>query len=91
MIRKHYGHTSRVNAVTYNKDNSVIVSGGYDCKVFLWDCKSYNKEPIQVLDHSKDSISNVKIVDKSIFVSSIDGRIRTYDIRYGELTTDNFF
>ena len=77
--------------MTYNKDNSVLASGGFDSNIFLWDCKSYNKAPIQVLKHCKDSVTNIKFVDKTIYVSSVDGKVRMFDIRYGEVKTDNLF
>ena len=41
-----------------------------------------------MLKHSKDSISQINIQDKKIYVSSIDGHIRTYDIRYGNMAVD---
>jgi len=88
VIRKLRGHTSRVNCIKFNEDSSVAVSGSYDKTVKLWDLKSNSFEPIQVLNHAKDSISSVCITKTEILVSSVDGNLRTYDIRSGTLTTD---
>jgi len=89
VIRKYNkGHLSRINCVSFNEDNSVIVSGSYDKSVKIWDCKSQSNDPIQVLEEAKDSISSLVISKTEIVVGSIDGNVRTYDIRFGTLKTD---
>jgi len=60
VIRKFQGHTSRVNCIAFNQSiegatpNSevctVLITGSYDKTVRIWDCKSNNYAPIQVLD-----------------------------------------
>ena len=44
--------------------------------------------PIQVLDDAKDAIQTVHVGPAQIVTGSVDGRVRTYDIRMGELRTD---
>lgn len=98
-IRRFLGHTHRVNAVDFNSDSSVLASGSYDASVRLWDCKydhlstnliqrSQNRVPIQVLEDAKDSVTSVQIKNFEIITGSVDGRLRTYDLRAGQLSTD---
>jgi len=88
-IRKFRGHDSRVNCIKFNEDNSVLITGSYDKTVKLWDCKSQNFDPIQVLGDAKDSVASVFVSQYEIITGSIDGSVRTYDIRAGMLTTDS--
>ena len=46
-------------------------AGSYDASVRLWDLRSQSFEPIQVLDHSKDSVTSVRIGQFSILVGYI--------------------
>lgn len=52
--------------------------------------RSQQRLPIQVLDQAKDSITCLLIVGHLILTGSVDGYIRTYDVRQGELRTDFF-
>ncbi len=59
------------------------------------DGRSFNTNPIQILDDAKDSISCVKILEKGDEIAelctvSIDGSVRTYDIRKGCMSVDSF-
>jgi mitogen-activated protein kinase organizer 1 len=99
-IRRFIGHSHRVNAVDFNSDASVVASGSYDASVRIWDCKyvrfldqclisrSQNRMPIQILEDAKDSITSVQIKNYEIITGSVDGRLRTYDLRAGQLSTD---
>ena len=87
-IKRFIGHFSRVNAIDLNFDGSVIASASYDASVRLWDTKSRSSAPIQTLDDAKDSVSSVHIKDSDIVTGSVDGRVRTYDLRMGRMVTD---
>lgn len=54
-----------------------------------WDIRTRKLEPIQILKDSKDSISSIIITDSKIIASSLDGSIRTYDLRVGEMVCDS--
>ena len=87
-IRRYRAHVATVNTVRFNEDSSVIISGSVDGSVKLWDFKSNSKEPIQVLDEAKDSVSSVTVSDQQIVSASLDFAVRTYDIRKGIMVCD---
>jgi mitogen-activated protein kinase organizer 1 len=82
------GHTSRINCVAFAGGENVLVSGGDDTTVRLWDVRSRDPKPLMVLDEAKDGISSVVVVGAEIVAGSVDGRVRSYDIRAGKITTD---
>jgi mitogen-activated protein kinase organizer 1 len=92
----NHGHTARINAVKFaGAGDSVLISGSFDSSVRIWDVKSQNMKPIMVLDEAKDSVSCVlagggagKGGEYEILTGSVDGRVRSYDIRIGKLETD---
>jgi mitogen-activated protein kinase organizer 1 len=44
--------------------------------------------PIQVLDEATDSVTSVQVKNYEIITGSVDGKLRTYDLRAGQLSTD---
>lgn len=90
-LRKFRGHNAQVNSLCINKENSFCVTGSYDKTVRIWDCRANNDTiPIQVLDDFKDSVTAVHVSEdmREIIASSVDGFVRRYDIRKGQLTAD---
>ena len=71
-----------------NVPENVIATGSFDNTVKLWDLQSSSYKPIQVLDDFKDSITKVMFTGDSIIAGSVDGFLRTYDIRMGKLLKD---
>jgi mitogen-activated protein kinase organizer 1 len=90
VVRRFHGHSERINTVAFNQIESVLVSGSYDCSVRIWDLKATCKEAIQVLSNAKDSVTKIIVLNDKILSASIDGNIRVYDIRKGEILCDNF-
>lgn len=43
---------------------------------------------MQTLDEARDGISSVKVSDHEILAGSVDGRVRRYDLRMGQLFSD---
>ncbi|KAK4169108.1 hypothetical protein QBC43DRAFT_85261 [Cladorrhinum sp. PSN259] len=87
-----HSHTGRVNAVAFaGQDDSLLVSGGLDCTVRLWDVRAQNStKPIQVLSEARDSVTSIAVHDAEVVAGSVDGRVRTYDVRMGRCVTDVF-
>ncbi|XP_033927944.1 WD repeat domain-containing protein 83 [Melopsittacus undulatus] len=88
VLRKYRGHAGKVNSVQFNAEGTVIVSGSIDSSVRCWDCRSRRSDPIQVLDEATDGISSVGLSDHEILSGSVDGHIRRYDLRMGQLYSD---
>ncbi|KAL2437008.1 WD repeat domain-containing protein 83 [Exophiala dermatitidis] len=85
------GHTSRINCVVFTgQGDSVLASGSDDTSVRLWDVKSRDPKPLMVLDEAKDGISSIVVPETryELTTASVDGRVRTYDIRMGRITVD---
>ncbi|OTB05746.1 hypothetical protein M426DRAFT_10195 [Hypoxylon sp. CI-4A] len=82
-------HTARINCVSFGgEDDSLLVSGGLDTTVRIWDVKSNSFKPVQVLSEARDSITAVAVRGSEIVSASVDGRVRTYDVRMGRCVTD---
>uniref|UniRef100_A0A669QX77 WD repeat domain-containing protein 83 n=1 Tax=Phasianus colchicus TaxID=9054 RepID=A0A669QX77_PHACC len=78
----------KVNCVQFNEEATIIVSGSIDSTVRCWDCRSRRPDPVQVLDEAKDGISSLKLSASEILTGSVDGRVRRYDLRAGQLYSD---
>ncbi|KAL4248663.1 WD repeat domain-containing protein MORG1 [Abortiporus biennis] len=87
-IRRIPGHMGRINVVELNTDASVVASGSFDSTVRLWDLKATNRQAIQVLEDAHDAIQTLHVGNGYIMTGSVDGHVRTYDLRMGELRTD---
>ncbi|NWT09503.1 WDR83 protein, partial [Vireo altiloquus] len=68
--------------------NPPFPPGSIDSTVRCWDCRSRRPDPIQVLDEAKDGISSLKLSGHEILTGSVDGRVRRYDLRAGQLYSD---
>lgn len=92
------GHVGRVNCVAMGgaaeDDGALVVSGGFDTTVRVWDCRSGGggggggARPVQVLTEAKDAVSAVVVRGAEIVAGSVDGRVRGYDVRMGRCVTD---
>lgn len=83
------GHSARVNCVRFGgKNASILASGSFDTTVRIWDVKSQNAKPIQVLEEAKDSISDILVRGHEVVAGSVDGRVRSYDLRMGRCVVD---
>ncbi|KAJ2731244.1 WD repeat-containing protein 83 [Coemansia sp. BCRC 34962] len=92
LTRKLSGHTQHVDCVAISDNGSIIVSGSFDKTVRVWDARSSNSPQalLQVLDESKDGISSLVLTQTEIIASSIDGHVRTYDMRTGRVLIESF-
>lgn len=84
-----HGHTARVNCVRFGGDaDSVLVSGGFDTSVRIWDVRSNAAKPIQVLTDARDAVTCLAVRDAEIVAGSVDGGVRAYDVRMGRCVRD---
>ncbi|EGR44897.1 uncharacterized protein TRIREDRAFT_111610 [Trichoderma reesei QM6a] len=84
------GHSARVNCVSFAGDgDSLVASGGFDTTVRLWDVRNASGfRPVQVLDEARDSVTSLVVRGAEVVAGSVDGRVRSYDVRMGRCTTD---
>lgn len=49
---------------------------------------SQNRQPIQALEEARDAVQALYVGSSRIMTGSVDGHVRTYDLRKGELRAD---
>ncbi|KAJ1392692.1 WD40-repeat-containing domain protein, partial [Ochromonadaceae sp. CCMP2298] len=88
-IRRIQAHGDKTNAVRFNDDGTVLVTASYDRSVKCWDMRQGCRDPIQSMQDFKDSVTCLALTDGAILAGSVDGTVRTYDLRKGVTHTDN--
>lgn len=86
--RRIQAHNHKINAVEFNDEATVLITASYDQTVKCWDLRTANREPIQVMQDFKDSVTSLARTDGTIIAGSVDGKVRIYDLRKGQLQTD---
>lgn len=91
-LGQFHGHSAAINdvAILEPKGPDVLATASYDTLVNIWDNRSSNVKPIQTLGEAKDSVSVVRYYNNSILTASVDGCVRNYDLRMGQLFCDNY-
>ncbi|KAJ2290000.1 hypothetical protein IWW55_006181 [Coemansia sp. RSA 2706] len=87
--RKLTGHRQRVDCVATNGDGSIVASGSFDKTVCIWDLRAAPRTPLQVLKESKDGVASLVLTESEIIAGSIDGCVRTYDMRNAKVVEDS--
>eukprot|EP00927_Polykrikos_kofoidii_P057562 TRINITY_DN51702_c0_g1_i1.p1 TRINITY_DN51702_c0_g1~~TRINITY_DN51702_c0_g1_i1.p1 ORF type:complete len:411 (-),score=47.07 TRINITY_DN51702_c0_g1_i1:10-1212(-) len=90
VIRKFVGHDRKVNALAYGPGQDVVMSASHDKSVRVWDLRSRDRGSIQALTDATDSVLCVTVAGDEITTGSTDGGLRRYDVRKGQLVTDQF-
>ena len=96
-VKKRFqGHTGRINSVVCSSEGTIFLSASYDGTVRIWDGRSFSTTPVpvQTLTDARDYVSSVTVLEKKndlceIVTSSIDGKLRTYDVRRGLMNEDD--
>jgi len=87
-VRRLRSHAGGVRCVCFNEDSSIAISGGRDNAVMCWDIRTRRLDPVQVMKEARDCITAVLTNEHKIYAASLDGCVRHYDIRVGEMTCD---
>lgn len=91
-VNSFIGHTNHVQSLALDNKNLMLLSGGTDCSVFLWDIRSFL--PISNLDHiHQESVTCLSFSEDSsvFFTGSYDGKIHLWDtISLNSLKTCSF-
>lgn len=87
-VRRLRTHAAAITCVKFNEDSSVAISGSRDNTIQCFDIRNRIQEPIQTLKEAKDCITSVIVNEHKIISSSLDGCIRHYDLRAGQMTCD---
>lgn len=74
--------------MAYNQQETIFGSGSVDGSVRLWDNLSRDTRPIQILPNFSDSVTSILFLQDEILASSMDGHIRSFDIRVGGIVKD---
>jgi mitogen-activated protein kinase organizer 1 len=92
IIRKFMGHNLPINSVCWGAEEQVLITGSDDKTLKIWDCRSKTQSPIQTINSFRDSVMSLGVPNwrKEIFAGSVDGTLRRFDIRAGEIATDEF-
>ena len=89
VLRRFGGaHEAAINALALNADDCVLLTGSYDKTVRLWDVWSHGRDPIQTLPAFRDSVTSVAAGAHEIVAGSVDGTVRTFDLRRARALTD---
>lgn len=90
------GNSSNDDAAAYGLGEEIYASASYDSTIRLWDSRSRSNDPLMILTDAKDAVTCVAPApntgqgsEAQIITSSVDGRIRTYDLRMARLITED--
>uniref|UniRef100_A0A0N5A2J6 WD repeat domain-containing protein 83 n=1 Tax=Parastrongyloides trichosuri TaxID=131310 RepID=A0A0N5A2J6_PARTI len=89
-IGRWLGHMAKINSVAFNDEGTVPFSASQDGTVRCYDLRSKSKNPIQIFNEANDAILCITVNNHEIATGSADGKLRLYDIRKGQMFTDDF-
>ncbi|XP_078683491.1 apoptotic protease-activating factor 1-like [Branchiostoma floridae x Branchiostoma belcheri] len=81
--RELVGHNEAVRCCSFSQDGRVLITGGDDSKVLIWELE--NKTSIECVGH-RESVRHLKIFSlkrKKFLTASYDGSIKVWDIMWG--------
>jgi len=99
LKRRFTGHTGRINAVAISHSADAFLSASYDGTVRIYDGRTFTQTPVAVLEEGTDSLTCLAVRDGGpgaggvggdveIRAGSVDGTVRTYDLRRGGVRCD---
>jgi WD40 repeat protein len=82
------GHTGKIKAVEFSRSGKLLVSGGMEPRVLVWDpSEKEPKGPIKVLDSTEKSFEAVAISpdEKTVVGNSSHGDLIVWDLESGKI------
>jgi mitogen-activated protein kinase organizer 1 len=93
----------RINAVAMSSNSQAFLSASYDATVRIWDARArHSHRPMQVLNEATDSVTALHVQHEQqqqqgsstfssaiIRTASVDGVVRSYDLRKGLVYCDD--
>jgi mitogen-activated protein kinase organizer 1 len=99
---QHQQGAGRINAVAMSANSQAYLSASYDATVRIWDARSVQNShrPMQILSEATDSVTAIHVQQQSsgggggggtaiIRTASVDGIVRSYDLRKGLVYCDD--
>ncbi|XP_057531004.1 uncharacterized protein LOC130809303 isoform X2 [Amaranthus tricolor] len=93
-IKTYKSHGREVRDVHVTQDNSKIISCGGDRQIFYWDVstgrviRKFRGHDSEIIDTFQDSVMSVCLTSSQLIAGSVDGTVRTFDIRIGRELSD---
>ncbi|WFD20033.1 hypothetical protein MCAP1_002277 [Malassezia caprae] len=89
-LSRFNAHTGRVNDVALaGAHDEVLYAGGSDTVLRAYDLRASNAwRPIFEAHEARDAILSIAVLPGMVHTASVDGTLRAYDVRMGELRTD---
>lgn len=87
-IRRIQAHSHRINSIDMNDESTVLITASYDQTVSVWDLRSNSQSPVQTLKDFTDSVTSVTHSSSAIIAGCVDGFLRIYDLRRGQVHQD---
>ena len=80
------GHTEDISSLDFNRDGSILASGGYDNTICLWNVAT--GELRKTLEGHTDNVQHVAFSPTGLILASAsdDGTIQLWDINTGEVS-----
>mmetsp|Transcript_21295 Transcript_21295/g.39631 ORF Transcript_21295/g.39631 Transcript_21295/m.39631 type:complete len:307 (+) Transcript_21295:217-1137(+) len=88
MTRKLTGHHEGVTSVCIEDTGKLALTGSKDRTVRIYDIRT-RSDCIQVLEGFLDDVSGILVSSDSILTSSVDGKLRSFDIRKSSVVVDD--
>ena len=87
---RFWGHSARIECVC-SVGEEIYATSSYDSTVKLWDARSRSREPLATLAEAKDAVTCVRatVHAPQLVTSSVDGKVRTYDMRTAQVITED--
>ena len=87
----------RINAVMFNPEANILITGCYDRVLRFWDMRAPAREPLQAMRGFGDSVTSIALPSfasgaacDEVVTGCVDGLVRTYDVRRGLMLADVF-